>query len=262
MSLCQICLDLNRRGMTGCDGGVSQSGNVGKMLANRAYLGEYRIQPGKGKFSKMEAEVFIANAHPALVTKEIFDRVQRKLAHRRTTRTKPRRSWTLVGGGLGLCGHCGGLLKCHSHYKTKGDERGRPHTYHCGRHANGFPCPSGQVSADDLHRLMIEAYKEAWLSDEGQRILRERLTAKITQRKKPAAGDEKPASPDRGAGEEDRQGCRAAHHGRRCRRARGVQAAGRLASGAGHPSRRRWEVSRAVPRASCPGRQSRLSRVP
>lgn len=126
------------------------------------------------------------------MTKEIFERVQRKLANRRRTRTKPRRFWTLIGGGLGRCGHCGGLLKSHGHYKTKGDERGRPHTYHCGRRANGFPCPSGQVNADDLHRLMIEAYKEAWLGEEGQQILREQLLAQIKRRSdKPAAGDEK-----------------------------------------------------------------------
>jgi DNA invertase Pin-like site-specific DNA recombinase len=104
------------------------SRTVHKLLTNRVYVGDFvwnqehrgsyhalvrgEIQPQNKRVDKPrptppEEWIIVENTHPPLIDRELFERVQAKLASRqtRTTPTAGGGDWLL--SGLLVCGHCG-----------------------------------------------------------------------------------------------------------------------------------------------------------
>ena len=108
----EICDELNRRGLTKRDGSKFQAKFSG-MLRNRKYIGEfvwnqYKRNKRTGKLSpKAPDEVIrIPNAFPALVSEELFNKVQKIIDKRGLKNTSKAKTVYLLQSMI-TCGCCG-----------------------------------------------------------------------------------------------------------------------------------------------------------
>ncbi|MFH1244199.1 MAG: recombinase family protein [bacterium] len=114
------------------------------MLKNPFYYGEFEYPIGSGKIYK--------GAHKPLVTKELFDEVQKKLT------VVPKSSW---GGklfafkGIFTCATCGGsVIGEEKMRKRKGREPKRHVYYHCSRKKD-YECPERYISEEEMIRELV-----------------------------------------------------------------------------------------------------------
>lgn len=111
-----IAIELNRRGLKTIHGHRFSFHGIPKMLRNPVYMGTYRvgIRPC-GKFEAVTREpTLMENAHPAIISAELFYAVQQLLAIRAA---KPEKSPTRrhVLSGIVNCASCGSPLYGRSH---------------------------------------------------------------------------------------------------------------------------------------------------
>jgi DNA invertase Pin-like site-specific DNA recombinase len=135
------------------------------MLGNPFYSGVIRLRSG---------ETFLG-AHPAMITRGEFDRVQQILG--RTGRPRPQHH-TFSFTGLMKCGGCGGSITAEEHVKRMS---GRRYVYYrCSRKNHGAKCSEPPVSEADLvaqlldtfSRTTISAQARAWMVRHIQKGLR------------------------------------------------------------------------------------------
>ncbi|GAA4446120.1 recombinase family protein [Novipirellula rosea] len=109
-----IANDLNRRGIKTRSGIDWQCQSVRVVLRNPVYIGTmiYGANP-QGRFNRVgdgalggNEPVVIKNAHPAIINKKTFDRVQKKLDARKRPKGRTRESDYLLSG-LVTCGNSG-----------------------------------------------------------------------------------------------------------------------------------------------------------
>ena len=109
-----IALDLNARGIKTRNGIDWQCQSVRVVLRNPVYIGTmiYGANP-QGRFNHVgdgrlggDEPVVIENAHPAIIDKRTFKRVQRKLEERRRPKGRTRSGDYLLSG-LVICGNSG-----------------------------------------------------------------------------------------------------------------------------------------------------------
>jgi site-specific DNA recombinase len=163
VSLGWLADELRRRGVPSPTGKeVWQTMTVRAILRNRNYLGDFhwgskphgkyyryggngqarKVKGGKKKRERTPEDQWLikADTHPALVERDLFEKVQAKL-DKNQKRTTPQ-----VGGGdwllskLMVCGHCG--------YFMVGIRVGGRKKYRCG----GYQCHGGRF----CHHLVIE----------------------------------------------------------------------------------------------------------
>jgi DNA invertase Pin-like site-specific DNA recombinase len=144
---------------------------TGCLTWNRRPRGRYSRLAG-GKVVKLARGVAPAgdwvvteNAHEALVSRELFDRVQDRLAGNRGGRLRAARKGYLLSGLL-VCSHCGRTLTGRGRY-------GRP-AYHCRREDNAgrAVCRQSQVQQDAIVRLLLAKLQSAFLDPDNLRELR------------------------------------------------------------------------------------------
>jgi DNA invertase Pin-like site-specific DNA recombinase len=168
-----LTLELNARKPPGMPAGGWTIKGVEYMLQNPAYVGTRRFgqrRTGKyhrvgddgeivamsGKQAKGKAEtppIMVPGAHEGIVDPGSFDKVQRKLAGKRRSDTKPRHSGYILSGVL-RCGHCGAAMTGEvGHY---GDDKHATRYYRCRAKANEKPdCPSARVRQDQIEEYVL-----------------------------------------------------------------------------------------------------------
>jgi DNA invertase Pin-like site-specific DNA recombinase len=116
----------------------SQAGSWDYLFRNRAFIGEFEFQD----------EVF-KDIYPAILTKELFEAVQKRLTKRKQTKIKgshhPRRKGsTYFLADIAICMHCGSPME--------GKSAGKYRYYICSRHnSEAGLCPkAGPIPADEL----------------------------------------------------------------------------------------------------------------
>ncbi len=130
-------------------GGPFETTRVQMLLRNPLYTGMVRH---KG--------VLYDGEHEAIVSPELFECVQERLAKNRQTRTSVRRARVgLLPRGLVRCGKCGGLV-----FHTYGQKNGRKYRrYVCvTRQKRGSEtCDARSVKAPELEQAVVERLREA-----------------------------------------------------------------------------------------------------
>jgi site-specific DNA recombinase len=146
-----------------------QSMNLGRLLKNTAYYGEYRYGktvpvrvPGRKRpiVKKVPPEEHIIVPVPAIVTKELWEKANRRVAANKNiaTRNNQHSKLSLLRGGFARCAYCGRSLAVRpiSH-------KGRPteYSYNCSRPflKNGR-CPGCLIYVSVLDRAAVEYIKE------------------------------------------------------------------------------------------------------
>ena len=121
----EICKALNDRGIT-INGSRWSKGSLHYLLTNEAYTGT-AVWGRTSKGQKSEDPVRVEGAWPALVSREMFDNVQRAMRDRAPTVRRPGRVGSkFLLSGLLKCGVCG------KPYTGQGAKSGQFSYYICG----------------------------------------------------------------------------------------------------------------------------------
>lgn len=90
---------LNERGVRNAKGQLMTFGSVQHLLSNRRYIGEYQYR-----------DIIIPDGIPALVPKDLFDRVQQKLAKNKKAPARHKAEDDYLLTTKLFCGYCGAYL--------------------------------------------------------------------------------------------------------------------------------------------------------
>lgn len=141
---------------------------IGRMLKNSAYYGEYRQfktasigrKPGykrPARRNTTEEEQLIIRI-PAIVTKELAEKVQRKVSHNKqlATRNNQTSKESLMRGGFAKCGHCGTTLRVFRRVNTrKSGKEVAYFSYNCAKPYNYVGLCKGCSIAVDILDLAV-----------------------------------------------------------------------------------------------------------
>ena len=190
----RVTCEFNRRGVPSKNGGDWSDTSIRKMLKNRAYIGvrafgkdrrgKYRYVDGKGKIVKSgkgidkSPPLEIEDAHPALIDRDLFERVQEKL----DTKRKPRnRNSDHILTGLLRCAHCGKAIVGNSRWLKSGNRR---HDYICSGPVIGV-CKSRRVGAEEFEGYVVKHIQAG--IDQAAETLAGYVREALARRSKPAA---------------------------------------------------------------------------
>ena len=158
---------LNELGYRTKRGGKFVKNSIRDILINEKYIGTYvfgkedRHRKVKGK--KKEQQIRIENGLPAIVDKDVFEAVQRKI----NAVHKPRRGITKARYLLSskvVCGVCGYSYTGAGSYL---DRKQMPvHNYRCvGRNSRGTDCKNPSMAQHLLEEVVLAGIKESILND-------------------------------------------------------------------------------------------------
>lgn len=184
MSLRGICISLNDDGIKSATGGEFSANVIRKILGNVTYTGLYvwnhrrggkyhsvvggEIRRAKQPGLNDEDDCFVLeNNHPAIVDVETFERVQARLAARKTSTTPHRNGGEYLFTRLVHCGRCG--AKMHGRM-IDGLIR-----YYCTRYDHARTCEPNAVGQDELLDVVIGAIEEQFSNPETVARFRDRL---------------------------------------------------------------------------------------
>jgi site-specific DNA recombinase len=179
----EITKDLNRDGIPAPAGGKWGKQRVHKILNNEAYIGCLvwgKNHGGKSSLPPVRKE----GAWPAIIDKEIFERVQVNLNARAPKVTHPRvTSSHYLLSGLIRCRKCGAA------YIGYAAKSGRFHYYVCGTtYSKGKEtCPSQHLPKEAIERFVVDKVKGYILTDghlaELVKLINEELDSSIKEYK-------------------------------------------------------------------------------
>jgi hypothetical protein len=156
-----VKLWLNQIGFTTRSGKSLALSKIYTTLKNPFYYGEFNFG---GKIYK--------GNHEPLITKELFDKVQKQLI-------VPPKDWNkkiFPFRGLCKCGSCGEWVTAEEKYKkTKYDGVKKYIYYHCGRHVN-YDCDEPYITEEDLIKQLIAHIDEIKLDE---KLLTKQLMVEI-----------------------------------------------------------------------------------
>lgn len=165
-SLQQIAREANRRAIKGRAKNAFDASVVRRILENPVYIGSLRLGYHKrGKLATLcehDGPLVIEKAHPAIVDKALFARVQKRLARQGHSREKSPAGRYLLSG-LITCGHCGAVI--YGKFGRNGSQESRLF-YDCvPRLRNTNPCEHPLCSADVLDAQVLEAIVSRLLTE-------------------------------------------------------------------------------------------------
>jgi site-specific DNA recombinase len=164
---------------------------TGCLTWNRHCRGKYHqltngkaVKPVRGRSGYNPAGDWIVteDTHEPLVSRELFERVQDRLAGNRGGRLRAARNGYLFSGLL-VCSHCGRNLAGQVRY-------GRP-IYHCHRRddAGRVVCGTHQVEQAAMLRLLLSKLQSAFLDPDNLRRLRAEIRQQEEAKRQPARLD-------------------------------------------------------------------------
>lgn len=142
--------------------------NIKRLMKNEAIIGTlvYNKRSTKGRKVKIRDEadwVIKENNHPAIISKELFERVQ-EIMSARSTAGKHADNETYLLTGLLKCGHCKSNMKgmTSRHQQNKYVY----YRYICSSYSLGYGCKHHAIHRDDIENLVIGQIKELIESSE------------------------------------------------------------------------------------------------
>lgn len=154
---------------------------VRKILANPAYIGNLALQRRttvsyknhKAILRPEEEWIVTENTHPAIISKELWDRV-REVESSVSQGKKTRRGYTHPLSGLMFCADCGGKMKLEYYpLKRNGKVVDIVYSYNCGCHKRlgKAYCFNHHIKASDVESILLDDIKSKAnfiISDEAQ----------------------------------------------------------------------------------------------
>ena len=205
-SLRQLAETLNDRSVPSPNGGTWWIGTIRVILRTPVYTGDlvwarrrlgkyHRVAAGdfrprtdgaKVRHNAPEEWIVVRDAHPALIDRDTWKAVQKKLAKHCSGR-RSRVADRYLLSGLIYCGHCG--QRMHGTVKSK-RKRGKVYTwekYICSTYANGgkvYGCGYHTVDQRELTGFLLTKLRVAVLAGGHGAKLREKIIAQLRTRQK------------------------------------------------------------------------------
>lgn len=158
----EMANNLNERGYKTSTGRAFNKNSFHRLLKNPVYIGTYHYM-----------DVIKENAVPAIIDKDIFNKVQAKLAIQKAAQRRHKKVDYLLTGKL-FCGHCGECMLGES-AKSK---TGNLYYYYTCVNKKKRKCKKRRENKDDIEEFVVKKTLELVLSEE--RI--EYLTKQISER--------------------------------------------------------------------------------
>jgi DNA invertase Pin-like site-specific DNA recombinase len=211
VSLRTLANELNARGVPGPASLPGKPapwgrGAVRKILDNRRYTGDFVWgETNMGKYSRAvngeaqpvtglprtksggyrrqkneDGAIVVPDAHPAIVDRALWERVQAKRRARRDNHRRPRGAGYLLGGLL-RCGHCGGRMHGSKNTVTPGRRLYR--RYVCGTFVMTGGCGGQSMREDHILPALVCKIRDLYLAPERLDALRHELRRQLEERK-------------------------------------------------------------------------------
>nr|DAI55606.1 MAG TPA: integrase [Caudoviricetes sp.] len=169
----QICRVPNDRGVKPPKGKAWYDSTIVNMLRNEKYAGDLMLEKTMSRDLKSRKRIpnpgnkyFVGDNHEPIISKEMFERVQREFEYRQNLRgygKKGKAQYTTkyAFSNKLFCGHCGAKYRRHCYDIKRKDGAGIDHIYTwvCINHKlNGKDaCPITQVREETLQRAFVAA---------------------------------------------------------------------------------------------------------
>ena len=152
-SMREIVDELNMRGVRNTRGGRISINNVTNMFHNRKYMGEYKFD-----------DVVVPNGIPAIVSEELFERVQDRMAHNKKAPAKHKAEDEYLLTTKLFCGKCGRFMVGESGHSTTTNIVHR--YYKCVGVKRKKDCDKKTVKKEWIENLVIEQIKKIIFNDD------------------------------------------------------------------------------------------------
>lgn len=173
-------------GVTSSTGKELSRTAVHKLLTNPVYQGDvYFARQANGKFEGKHHRakddwVIVEDAHPAIVDRDTWARVQEVFAQHKRIQGDPRKTKYLLTS-LVYCGKCG--FRMYGSYAGKGKKNGLEHfSYQCGRSQSYGSCDTRLVGGQTVDALVKDAMRRFVVTDvvraQAEAIVREKEAAR------------------------------------------------------------------------------------
>lgn len=125
---------------------------IARILNNEKYIGTYK-----------HGDIVVENGVPAIVDKEIFDKVQTLLKKNYTSRARGKADVEYILSGKLFCGHCGGTM-----VGVSGTSKsGKKHYYYvCSTRRENHSCNKENEQKDVIEEIVVKTTVEQVLTDE------------------------------------------------------------------------------------------------
>ena len=144
--------------------------SVRKILENPAYIGNLALQRRtsvsyknhKSVYRPEEEWIVTENAHPAIISKELWHRVK-EVEKSVSQGKKTRKGYTHPLSGFLFCADCGGKMKLEYYtLKHNGKAVDIVYTFNCGNHKRlgKAYCSSHYIKAKDIEKFILDDVKE------------------------------------------------------------------------------------------------------
>lgn len=160
----RIIDELNGRGYTTKTGRAFGKNSIHDILRNEKYIGTYifnkrssKDADGKRnnhKYKGSDETIRIENAVPVIISKEEFEQVQQKLAHRKQIRASNSAKEVYLLSGKIFCGECGYVMT--GNRKYSGQNKILQVTYRCSGRKNKHICKNKEIRREYIEAFVLE----------------------------------------------------------------------------------------------------------
>lgn len=132
--------------------------NLRSMLKNDCYIGTMRYKV------KDYDEIVTENAHPAIISENLWNAVQHEFAKKKPVKPKKKKyNYSLTGKVF--CGHCDTHFFGTSSTAVRGEYRYTYHSYVCRQKRNFRTCENPQIKKELLESIALEAIQKKILNE-------------------------------------------------------------------------------------------------
>lgn len=167
--------ELHLRGYTTKLGGKFAKNSLYELLRNEKYIGTYLYNRSASKSdgkrnnhkSKSEEEIIkVENAFPAIIDKDLFERVQEKMDTRKHAKARNKAKVNYLLQGLVYCNECEAAMVGNSgSYKTK-TETVRYSYYECNKRNRQKDCSNPRIRKEILENIVLDKlYQEIFVPE-------------------------------------------------------------------------------------------------
>jgi hypothetical protein len=170
--------------------GDAEWGRVGVGKYHRAVnAGVEAVASRRKRQVNAQGLILVPDAHPAIVTRDIWEKVQQKLESRRTERHFPRQAGYVLSGIL-RCGHCGERMYGSGNLHRRPGKTYRYRRYLCGGYAIKGPerCKPHAIREDRILPFLVRKLQETYLAAPQLEALRQELRRKLAAKYQTSPG--------------------------------------------------------------------------
>lgn len=156
-SATQVINYCNEQGYKTSRGRPFTRNSLRTILQNEKYIGTYKLM-----------DVVVPNGMPAIIDKDLFDKVQSMLKHNATARAKSKAKEDYLLTAKLFCGHCGAVMVGESGTSKTGTVH---HYYKCITAKRKHACKKKSEKKDYIEELAVRFTVQNVLTDENIRLI-------------------------------------------------------------------------------------------